>query len=167
MEIGNIFIKDIQFGEHTTIKDRVLFVNKQELEKLLEADEHLASVTFEIARPGDSVRIIPVKDVIEPRVKVEGGGGIFPGFISKMGTVGTGITHVLKGTAVVTTGQIVGYQEGLIDMTGPGAEICPFSKLHNLVIVAEPAAGISPYEHEAARLMGLKAAAYLGEAGRV
>lgn len=167
MEIGNIYIKDIQFGEQTIIEDQVLFVNKQELEELLQADEHLASVTLEIARPGDSIRIIPVKDVIEPRVKVEGDGGIFPGFVSKMGTVGRGRTHVLKGAAVVTTGKIVGYQEGIIDMTGPGAEICPFSKLHNLVIVAQPIKGISPYEHEAAlRLMGLKAAAYLGEAGR-
>ena len=27
--------------------------------------------------------------------------------------------------AVVTTGKIVGFQEGIIDMTGPGAEYTP------------------------------------------
>ena len=34
------------------------------------------TVTFDIAKPGESVRITPVKDVIEPRVKVEGKAGI-------------------------------------------------------------------------------------------
>jgi glycine reductase len=84
-----------------------------------------------------------------------------------MFTAGQGTTHVLKGVGVVTTGQIVGYQEGIIDMTGPGAELTPFSKLNNLVIVAEPAEGVVTYQHETAlRLMGLKAANYLGEAAR-
>ena len=31
---------------------------------------------------GDSIRIMPVKDVIEPRCKVEGPGDVFPGVIS-------------------------------------------------------------------------------------
>ena len=74
------------------------------------------------------VRITPVKDVIEPRVKVEGRGGIFPGVIAKVDTVGSGKTYALKGMAVVTAGKIVGFQEGIIDMTGPGADYTPFSK---------------------------------------
>ena len=40
--------------------------------------------------------------------------------------------------AVVTAGKIVGFQEGIIDMSGPGAEYTPFSKLNNLVVVCEP-----------------------------
>lgn len=77
---------------------------------------------------------------------------------------GVGRTHVLKGVSVVTTGRIVGYQEGIIDMQGPGAELTPFSQLHNLVIVAEPVAGVTPHQHEAAlRKMGLRAANYLGK----
>ena len=85
-------------------------------------DEKIKSVSFDIAKPGESVRITPVKDVIEPRVKVEGRGGIFPGVISKVDTVGSGKTYALKGMAVVTAGKIVGFQEGIIDMTGVGAE---------------------------------------------
>lgn len=167
LKVGNIFIEDVQFGSQTEIKDKVLFINKVELTELLLADEHLASVELDITHPGESVRIMPVKDVIEPRVKPEQEGGIFPGVASKMFIAGSGITHVLKGVSVVTTGKIVGYQEGIIDMSGPGAELCPFSKLHNLVIVAHPTSGITPYQHEAAlRIMGLKAANYLGEAGR-
>lgn len=167
LTLGTIFINDLQFGPKTEVKDQTLFVNKEELTELLLRDEHLASVQLELAHPGDSIRIMPVKDVIEPRVKPEQEGGIFPGLVGKMFPAGTGTTHVLKGVAVVTTGRIVGYQEGIIDMQGPGAELTPFSKLHNLVIVAEPKAGITPHQHEAAlRKMGLTAANYLGEAAR-
>ena len=96
LEIGKIFIKDIQFGDVTKIENGVLFVNKEEMINTIWDDEHIASVDLDIARPGESVRITPVKDVIEPRVKVEGNGGIFPGVLSKVDTVGEGRTHVLK-----------------------------------------------------------------------
>ena len=128
LELGNIFIKDIQFGPETKVENGVLYVNKQELLNEVGGDERLASIDIDIVHPGDEVRIIPVKDVIEPRVKVEGKGGIFPGFISNVDTVGSGRTHVLKGAAVVTTGKIVGFQEGIVDMSGEGAKYTPFSK---------------------------------------
>ncbi|SHI04974.1 glycine reductase [Clostridium collagenovorans DSM 3089] len=166
LEVGKIFIKDLQFGAETKVENGVLYVNKEELLNEIGGDERVASIDFEIARPGESVRIIPVKDVIEPRVKVEGKGGIFPGFISKVETVGSGRTHVLKGAAVVTTGKIVGFQEGIVDMCGEGAKFTPFSKTNNLVIVAEPKEGIDQHNHEEAiRTIGFKAATYLGKAG--
>ena len=71
---------------------------------------------MEIAKPGEATRITPVKDVIEPRVKVSGG-EIFPGIIGKVSPqVGSGRTHALDGCCVVTVGRIVGFQEGIIDM---------------------------------------------------
>ena len=167
LELGKIFIKDIQFASESKIENNVLYVNKDELRKAIWDDEAIVSVEFDIAKPGESVRITPVKDVIEPRVKVEGRGGIFPGVLSKVDTVGEGKTIALKGMAVVTTGKIVGFQEGIVDMTGPGAEYTPFSKLNNLVIIAEPAEGIKQHEHEkAVRYIGFKAAKYLGELAR-
>jgi len=105
--------------------------------------------------------------VIEPRVKVEGDGGIFPGMIAKVDTVGSGKTHVLRGSAIVTAGRIVGFQEGIIDMTGPGADYTPFSKLNNLVMVCEPIDGLKQPEYEkAVRLAGFKVATVVGELGR-
>ena len=167
LELGKIFIKDIQFGNITEVKDGVLYVNKEEMLKEIGGDEHIKSIDIDIVHPGESVRITPVKDVIEPRVKVDGNGGIFPGIISKVDTVGNGTTHALSGCAVVTTGKIVGFQEGIIDMTGPGADYCPFSKLHNVVVIAEPVDGLKQHDHEkAVRMIGFKAATYLGEAGR-
>ncbi|MCM0648388.1 glycine/sarcosine/betaine reductase component B subunit [Clostridium swellfunianum] len=167
LELGKIYIKDIQFGPQTKVDNGVLYVNKEELLKEIGGDERLQSIDFDLAKPGEETRIIPVKDVIEPRVKVEGKGGIFPGFINKVDTVGSGRTHVLKGAAVVTTGKIVGFQEGIIDMSGEGAKYTPFSKTNNLVIICEPKDGVLQHEHEeAVRMVGFKAATYLGKAGK-
>lgn len=166
LELGYIYIKDVQFGDSTRVQNGVLYVNKEELLKEVSGDERIKSIDFDIARPGDETRIIPVKDVVEPRVKVSGKGGIFPGFISKVDTVGSGRTHILKGAAVVTTGSIVGFQEGIIDMSGEGAKYTPFSKTNNLVVICEPVEGIGKHEHEEAiRMVGFKAATYLGKAG--
>ncbi len=167
LELGRILIRDVQFAARTYVEDGVLYVNAGEIEKLVLADSHLIACRVELARPGESVRIAPVKDVIEPRVKVAGPGQIFPGVVGKVGQVGAGRTHALVGAAVVTVGRIVGFQEGLIDMSGPTAVYTPFSQTNNVCVVIEPAAGLATHEYEAAgRLAGLKVAAYLGEAGR-
>ena len=165
--MGHVNIKDIQFAAESKIVDGVLYVFEEAVKSIVLEDELIKSVSLDIAKPGESVRITPVKDVIEPRVKVEGRGGIFPGVISKVDTVGEGKTYALKGMAVVTAGKIVGFQEGIIDMTGLGAEYTPFSKLNNLVLVCEPVDGIKPHDYEkAVRLAGFKAAMYIGELAR-
>ena len=163
LELGCVQINDIQFASESKVENGTIYVNAEELKALLLEDENLKSVELEIAKPGESVRIMPVKDVIEPRVKVNGGGNLFPGVISKVETVGSGRTNVLKGSAVVTTGKIVGFQEGIIDMCGEGAKYTPFSQLNNLVVVCEPIDGLAKHAHEkAVRFAGLKAADYIG-----
>ena len=165
--MGYIHIRDIQFSNVSKVEDGVLFVDQEAVKKLVLEDENLKSVTLDIAHPGESTRITPVKDVIEPRVKVEGPGGIFPGVIAKVDTVGSGKTYALKGMAVVTAGKIVGFQEGIIDMSGPGADYTPFSKLHNLVMVIEPVENLAQHDYEkAVRFAGFKVATYLGELAR-
>ncbi|CAK7081341.1 glycine/sarcosine/betaine reductase component B subunit [Tissierella carlieri] len=167
LELGHVLIKDVQFGNETKIENGVLTVNKEELISLIKEDEHLTSVDVDIAKPGESVRITPVKDVVEPRVKVEGPGGVFPGILSKVDVVGSGKTNVLKGCVVMTTGKIVGFQEGIVDMTGPGADFTPFSKTINLVLKCEPVEGLKQHDHErAVRFAGFKAAAYLAETAK-
>jgi len=167
LELGYINIKDVQFGAATEIKNAVLYVNKEEMLRAIGEDPRLASIDIDLAKPGEEVRITPVKDVIQPRVKVEGPGGVFPGFVSKVDNVGSGKTHVLRGANVLTTGKIVGFQEGLIDMTGPGADYTPFSKSCNVVVICEPIQGLKQHQHEeAVRLVGFKAAAYIAEAAR-
>ena len=171
LELGFIEIKDIQFSKESKLENGILFVNADEAKNFVFEDDDVKACVkdahFDIAKPGESVRITPVKDVIEPRVKVEGPGGEFPGVIAKVDTVGSGKTHVLRGMAVVTAGKIVGFQEGVIDMSGPGADYTAFSKLLNLVLVCEPVDGVHQHEYEhAVRIAGLRAATYIGELGR-
>jgi len=169
LEVGYIDITDIQFGSESKVAGGVLTVNAEAVRALILEDARIKSVELDIARPGESVRITPVKDVIEPRTKVSCDScnsecNVFPGVLGKVKTVGSGRTHVLKGAAVVTCGAIVGFQEGIIDMTGLGAEYTPFSQTNNLVLVFEPKDGLQPHDYEhALRMAGLKTAAYLGD----
>jgi len=181
LELGYFHIKDIVIGSESKIENGVLYVDEAAVKALVLEDENIKDVHFDVARPGESVRITPVKDVIEPRVKVEGPGGIFPGMISKVEAVGSGKTYCLKDMAVVTAGKVVGFQEGLIDMSGPGADYTPFSKTINFCVVCEPADFLlatdptatlpienakKPEYEKAVRMAGLKVAAYLGELAR-
>lgn len=168
LELGKINITGVQFakeGESARVENSVLYVDAKALRELVLKDTRIKSVAVELAAPGEKTRITPVKDVIQPRVKVSGGGKVFPGMVgNKVDTVGTGRTHVLEGAAVVTCGRIVGFQEGIIDMSGPGAEYTPFSKLHNVVLAIEPADGLKQHVYEeAVREAGLKTAICLGE----
>lgn len=167
LELGKIFINDIQFAQKTEVIDSVLYVDKREVEEIVLSDNRIKSVNVDIARPGESVRIAPVKDVIEPRVKVFGEGSIFPGILNKVKTVGSGRTNALKGACVVTGGNIVAFQEGIIDMSGPIAQYTPFSMTNNLCIMMEPKDNLEAHSYEqAARMAGLRVATYLGEVGR-
>ena len=167
LQLGYIDIRDIQFDKNQRIEDGVLYVDPDTLIQSVLQDELIKDARLEIAKPGESTRITPVKDVIQPRVKVEGRGGVFPGVVHKVDRVGEGITHVLRGMAVVTCGRIVGFQEGIIDMSGEGAKYTPFSQLNNLVLVVEPVEGFKQHEYEhAARMAGLNLATAIGELAR-
>jgi glycine reductase len=157
-------VNKLAFGDKTGVSGGTLTINRKELLELISEDELLGkNLSVDVAMPGDSVRIIPVKDVIEPRWKIEGKGQVFPGMFSDVETVGEGKTLVLSGAAVVTAGKIVRFQEGIIDMSGPGADYTPYSKTCNVVLLLEPAnPGMDKHDYEAAcRAAGLKAAAYL------
>ena len=67
LELGCVQINDIQFASESKVENGTIYVNAEELKALLLEDENLKSVELEIAKPGESVRIMPVKDVIEPR----------------------------------------------------------------------------------------------------
>lgn len=166
LELGQIYIKDIVKGAESKVENGTLYINEEELKALVLEDERLKDCHVELAKPGDNTRITPVKDVIQPRCKVDSKSGVFPGVMNKVSQVGEGRTHVLSGCAVLTVGKIVGFQEGIIDMSGPGAELTPFSKTLNVCLVLEPIEDLESYEYEeAARIAGLKSAVYFGALG--
>lgn len=168
LELNKVKIEDIQFGEEMKVENGTLYINKDEIiNTLMEEDENITGIDVNLARPGEKVRIIPVKDVIEPRVKIEGKGAGFPGVTTTTQTTGEGVVNVLDGAAIVTIGNQVGFQEGVIDMWGEGARWTPFSKTLNIVVDISVPEGFSPHKHEElVRRAGLRASEIVGEAAR-
>ncbi|MBQ9528310.1 MAG: glycine/sarcosine/betaine reductase component B subunit [Fretibacterium sp.] len=167
LELHRLFVKALKFGDKTGFANGTLTVNKKELLDLISEDPLLGKhLDVDLAIPGDKTRVMPVKDVIEPRWKIEGKGQVFPGMLSDVETVDEGKTLVLTGAAVLTAGKLVRFQEGIIDMSGPGADYTPYSKTCNVVLVLEPSdPNMDKHDYEkACRMAGLKAAGYLAKA---
>lgn len=165
LNLERVNVKEVKFGRENSFQDGVVTIDKEGLLSEIEHDDRIESLEVDIVRPGEEVRIMPVKDVVEPRAKVDGE-GIFPGFIGKEDLAGTGSSRVLEGMTVMTTGNVVGFQEGIIDMKGPGAQYTPFSQTINVVITCEVPENTEEHIHEEIlRVLGLKAASYIGRIG--
>ena len=137
LEIGNFYVKDVIFGEHLSYQNGTLTVNKQELINFVKQDEHITEADVVIVKPGDMVRLCPVKEAVEPRVKINGD-PLFPGFVSDVVPAGNGRTHALKGVSLLAVGRHWGgFQDGLIDMGGEGAKYTHYSMLKNIVLIAD------------------------------
>lgn len=167
----NIIIKGLEWGETTHIENGVLYVNKKKA--LLACGEYsnIDGIDLHIARPGENVRIIPVKAAVEPRCKVGDEGAIFPGVIGPMKQAGTGITLALKGAAVLVTEsndtEVRCRTGAILDMSGPIAAYTPLSQTYNLIIDVRVNKEVINNEtlstDEVCRIAGFKLAVYLAE----
>ena len=164
LELRKARVTGLEWGSPTRVENGVLYVDKEGLIAALSDDDRIEKWDADLARPGESVRIIPVKDVIEPRVKVEGGESYFASVVGPNDTAGDGATFVLDGASVVTVGPIMGFQEGFIDMSGPAARFSPFAELFNVALIARPVKDLEKHQYEEAiRVGGLKAAVWLAD----
>ncbi len=93
----------------------------------------------------------------------------FPGIVGAIRQVGHGRTLALKGAAVVMTEtndpDTICKSGGFIDMSGPAADYCLYSKLFLLVIEAKAVPSVHRDDpqvlDDAVRVAGLRLAAYL------
>lgn len=142
LEVASFPVQDVQFSDHTHLKNGVLWVDRDELRDSLLAGNEFADVRVEVVRPGERRRVIHVIDAVEPRLRA-GSAADFPGWVDGPATVGHGRTHRLAGMSIVSAGDAVAgeatyWREGLIDMSGPGAAVTPFGALVNLILEFEP-----------------------------
>jgi sarcosine reductase len=167
LELGTFPVRHAVFGSRTQWTDGTLEIDKEELLAVARLDPNLTFVDVDLARPGESVRIINVSDVLEPRIKVSGPGTVYPGVCGRPVTaVGRGRTYRLGGFGVVEcvarqTGtpampretaardQLSYRQQNFIDMSGPGA-VRPYASLVNLVVSLEPDPGLGYEDHHLA-----------------
>lgn len=143
LELGTFPVTDVGFGQRTCWQDGVLEINREQVVRAVRNDPRITRVQLEVARPGDSLRITAMRDIIEPRVKTRGTGTVYPGVCGRsVETVGEGRTHRLSGVSVI---EISADQDGrgryrnssFIDMSGPGAETVPYGSLLNLCLVMQ------------------------------
>lgn len=137
LQIGNFQVKDVVFGEKTGFADGVLTIHKEEAIDFLRQDPHITSADIEIAKPGEDVRIVPVKEAAEPRVRTDGR-ALFPGVTGDLAPCGEGKLHALKGISVLGVGRHWGsFGDGLIDMSGEGQKYTLFGSLINVCLVLD------------------------------
>lgn len=137
LEIGNFEVKDVVFGDKTSFENSVLTINKEEAIEFIKEDPHITSIEIEIAKPGDDTRIVPIKEAVEPRVRVDGR-ALFPGVTGELAPTGEGMVHALKGVSVLGVGGTWGsFGDGLVDMSGEGQKYTLFGSLINVCLVIE------------------------------
>ena len=136
LEIGCFYVKDVIFGENTTFSDGILTINKKEAEDFILQDTHITDVNIEIAKPGEDIRIVPVKEAVEPRIRPDGR-PVLPGVTGDLAPTGEGVVHALKGISILGVGMHYGsFGDGVIDMGGKGQKYTLFGELINIVIIA-------------------------------
>ena len=167
LEIGNFYVKSIEFSNETSYENGILRLNKEELLNFIKEDERITDADLHIVNPGEMIRLCPVKEAIEPRVKVDNR-ALFPGFTGDLENCGHGKTHALKDCSVLVVGKHWGgFQDGLIDMGGKGAKYTYFSKIKNIVLVADTNEDFEKNEqqkkNDALRVAGHKLAEYIAK----
>lgn len=140
LELGTFPVTEVEFGDRTQWSDGSLTIDRKGLESAIREDRRITSAELEIVRPGESVRIASVRDVIEPRTKISGPGVVYPGIEGRpVTTVGEGVTHRITGLSVIEVAEVEFYHgndawlDTFIDMSGPGA-IAPYSKTPNVCV---------------------------------
>ena len=175
LELANFPVKDVRFTGHTSYSNGVLEADKEELLKLILEDKRVESADVDVAFPDEQTRIVLVREVVEPRVKISGKGCVFPGIMGAPETVGDGRTHRLSGVTVmtsvkyrptITSGTAMSFS-GTVDMWGPGSQVTPFGSLINIVLVLKLIDEVTEVEaHSAIQLAAFKVAHRLAETTR-
>ena len=165
LEIGNFYVKDIVFGNELSYEDGILTIEKEAALNYIRQDERITEAELYIAKPGDQIRMCPVKEAIEPRVRPDGRSA-FPGYTGDMTRAGEGVTYALKNCSVLVVGRHWGgFQDGIIDMSGEGQKYTLFGKLMNIVLVADTNEEFEKHEqqkkNDALRRAGHKLAEYI------
>jgi glycine reductase len=155
LEIATFAVDEVVEGTQTGWSDGRLALALPQLAVGAGSLSALAEATVEVVRPGDSVRISNVLDVVLPTARV-----------------GARL-HRLAGVAVLTVcdwraSGVAGAEElpdSLVDMAGPGADRSPWGATANVVVHCVPAPGADARHADAdVRAAGASLARAIAEA---
>lgn len=146
LELASFPVESIVYGQFTGWEDGILTIDADELVDIVGVDPYIEKINIEIAKPGDSTRVINYRDIIEPKAKIDESAKTYPGIAGRsVNTVGNGRTHRLAGMTLTSCAlspevRVDGSREmgdvrpyGFIDMSGPTA-VTPYAGLINLCL---------------------------------
>jgi glycine reductase complex component B subunit alpha and beta len=171
LELLDSHVDAIQWADRTSLAGTQLNVSLSEIHDQIKDLTPNIKVAMELARPGESKRIVHVLDTFLPIAKIHDEHKTFPGIDIPAQLVGTGQTERLRNVLVTVTGSfphpevmtpIERPREGLIDMTGVGAPYSHGSDYFHLVLTLEAGPSVSNLAFDQAlRAMGVRIARYL------
>src|SRR5215831_3348439 len=177
LELLDYSIEDLQWGERTSLDGKCLSICVADLQKQIGDLSRGIRIDFQLARPGESKRIIHVLDTVLPIAKVNDSSSTFPSFEGAAQLVGTGKTIRINNLLVTVGGRfphlevmtpIEKPREGMIDMAGVGA---PYSYgsdcFHlNLTLAADESVSNATFDY-ALRNIALRCARFLAGAEKI
>ncbi len=167
LTVETVRIKDLRFGDETRYEGGILYVDKSEILSFARSESCFDTLKIDIARPGDSTRIINVVDVVQPRCKVLGNID-WPGVLTEEYDIaGKGVTRAAEGMGIVLCQNNTYWSRkwGSFDMSGPCASMNAYAKMPELVIEPVAPAGADFREYrEALRRVGYKTSVLLAKA---
>jgi glycine reductase len=173
LELLDYSIECLKWGDRTVLEGKSLSISLIDLQNQIKESSCGIRVDCELARPGDSKRIIHVLDTALPIAKSAGAGSCFPGFDGPAELAGTGQTTRIDNLLVTITGcfphremlsPIETPREGIIDMTGVGADYSYGSDRFHLILSLTPDRSVSNATFDQAlRTMALRSARRLAQ----
>ncbi len=108
LQIGTFPVRRLSAGTPAGWSDGVLTIAPDAVRDLVLEDDRIRRVAIDLVAPGDDARIILMRDVIEPRIKIEGRGHVYPGVAGHpTDTVGAGVTFRYEGFAVMVCAEVL------------------------------------------------------------
>jgi glycine reductase len=174
LELYDYTIEDLQWSGRTSLDGKSLFISVADLKEQIEDLTHGIQIDYQLARPGESKRIIHVLDTVLPIAKLDSASSTFPGFEGAAQLVGTGQTIRIRNLLVTIAARfphseamtpIEHPREGMIDMAGIGAPYSYGSDYFHLILSLTPAASLSNAAFDQAlRNIALRSARFLAQA---
>jgi hypothetical protein len=152
LELLDYTLDDVNWSERTTLNGKSLTISVTDLQEQIRDLSHGIHVDYELARPGESKRIVHVLDTVLPIAKLKSSGSTFPGFEGAAQLVGSGQT-IRIGNLLVTIAArfphpetmtpIEKPREGMIDMAGVGASYSYGSDYFQLILTLTADSSVS------------------------
>jgi len=177
LELLDYSIEDLEWGKRTALDGKCFSICVDDLQKQINDLSHGIGIDFQLARPGESKRIVHVLDTVLPIAKVNQSGSTYPGFEGAAQLVGTGQTVRIKNLLVTLGGRfphleamtpIEKPREGMIDMAGVGAPYSYGSDYFHLNLSLAPDESVSnaAFDH-ALRNIALRCARFLAAVEKI